>query len=140
MSMIVNFRDIVDAFDFVNFASMHEHEAYLNVATGQIFCHSELADGPDELPADVDDEKYIAIPHKNELGLGKNLVLAFAYEHLPLEAHDVESMFMRKGAYASFKALLESKGCLDQWYEFEAQAQAKALRKWCDENEIKTHD
>ena len=25
---------------------------------------------------------------------------------------------------------------LDQWYEFELQAQNKALREWCEENEI----
>ena len=25
---------------------------------------------------------------------------------------------------------------LDQWYEFELQAQNKELREWCEENEI----
>lgn len=38
----------------------------------------------DELPDDVeDDEKYISIPDKRELDLGKPMVLDFAHEFLP---------------------------------------------------------
>ena len=32
--------------------------------------------GDEELPDDIEDEKYIAIPHKKELDLGKPLVAA----------------------------------------------------------------
>lgn len=138
--MVTKFKEISDAFDFVSFASMYEHQAFLNRETGQIYWHSELADDPEELPEDIDDEKYIPIPHKNELGLGKNLALTFVYQHLPGEADDVESIFRRKGAYSRFKALLERKGALDQWYEFESQAQEKALREWCEENGIEVTD
>ena len=35
------------------------------------------------LPDDIDDEKYIAIPNKKELDLGKPLVLDFTREFLP---------------------------------------------------------
>ena len=137
--MAVNFKDIVEAFDFVSFGQMYEHQAFLNKETGEVYWHSELADDFEELPEDIDGEKYIEIPHKDELDLGKNLVLNFAYQYLPNDAQDIESIFRRKGAYSRFKALLERKGILDKWYEFESQAQEKALRSWCQDNTIEIH-
>jgi hypothetical protein len=49
----------------------------------------------------------------------------------------VRSIFQRKGAYARFKDLLETKGLLENWYRFEAGAYDKALRKGCAENGIR---
>jgi hypothetical protein len=40
----------------------------------------------------------------------------------------------REGAYAQFKALLNSKGALDRWYTYEAESIEQALRAWCAEN------
>lgn len=37
---------------------------------------------------------------------------------------------------ARYKVLLESKGQLEAWYEFENKATEKALRNWCKENGI----
>jgi hypothetical protein len=138
--MTVKFKDIQDAFDFVSFGQMYEHQAFLNKETGKIYWHSEFGDNDEELPEDIDDEKFIAIPHKNELGLGKRLVLKFAYTHLPDDADEVESIFSRKGAYSAFKNLLDRKDVIDKWYEFESQAQEIALRAWCEGNGITLHD
>ena len=85
--MVTNIQDILEAFEFVSFAQMDEHQAFLDKETGKVYYHSEFGDDEEELPEDIDDEKYIAIPHKNELGLGKNLVLDFAHEYLPDEVH-----------------------------------------------------
>lgn len=137
--MVVEFKDILEAFEFVSFDSMYEHQAFLDKSTGKLYYHSEFGDDMDELPEDIDDEKYIEIPHKRELGLGKNLALNFAYLHLPNEAEEIESIFRRKGAYSRFKALLERKGIIDKWYEFESQAEEKALREWCKENGTEVH-
>ena len=140
--MTTTFQDLLESFDFVGSAPMFDHEAFLNKESGQIYWQADLLDDFDELPADIDDEKYISIPHKNELGLGKNLALAlaFVYQHLPHEADEVEAFFRRKGAYSRFKAFLARKGALEQWYEFEWQAQEKALRQWCEENKIQVHN
>ena len=135
--MIVEFKEIEEAFDFVSFAQMYEHQAFLNKESGKIYWHSEIGDNEEELPEDLDTEKYIEIPHKKELGLGKGLVLDFAYEQLPNEAQEIELIFRRKEAYSKFKALLERKGVIDKWYDFESKAHEKALREWCIENEIK---
>ena len=135
--MAIEFKDIMDAFNFVSFGQIYEHQAFLDKETGKTYWHSEFGDNEEELPDDIDDERYVEIPHKNELGLGKNLVLDFSYEYLPSEVEKIEMIFRRKGAYSRFKSLLERKGALDKWYEFEEKAHEKALREWCEENAIK---
>jgi len=129
--MVIPFSDVMDAFEYVSFAGMEEHIAVLDRQPGHIYYYSELGDNEEELPEDLDDEKYLDIPHKNELGLGKGLVLAFAHQHLPGEVAYIHAIFSHKGAYSKFKYLLEQKGMLEKWFEFESEAQEKALREWC---------
>jgi len=130
--MKVSFKEIEEAFDFVSFGSPYEHQAFLDQETGQIYYQSEYNEELDELPEDIDDDKYIAIPHKNDLDLGRALVLDFAGEYLPDELSHVQAIFSRKGAYGRYKELLVQKGLLETWYEFESTAEKKALRKWCE--------
>ena len=112
------------------------HNAYLCKETGEMFYTSEIGDS-DELPEDIDDpEKYIAIPHKNELDLGKTLVIEFTSTYLPEELKKVYSIFRHRGAYSRYKDLLESKGALEDWYKFENERQKVALKEWCQENKI----
>jgi hypothetical protein len=40
-----------------------------------------------------------------------------------------------KNAYLC-KDLLESKGALENWYDFENKCQTAALKEWCEENDI----
>ena len=89
----------------------------------------------DELPEDIEDGSiYIAVPHKNDLNLGKNLVLNFTDERLPDSYATVDTFFRKRGAYGRFKDLLERKGLLEAWYEYEAQTVEQALRAWSAEN------
>ena len=93
----------------------------------------------DEWPDDADDEeKYLAIPHKKELDLGKpRLVFAFAEEFLPDEFGEIRRMFREEGRlWARLRDLLQRKKALDWWYDFEARATEAALREWCEANEI----
>jgi hypothetical protein len=76
--MPVSFSDLQLAFEFVSSGGMGENEAYLDRQSGKIYWHSEFGDNDEELPDDIDNEKYIAIPDKRELDLGKPLVLDFA--------------------------------------------------------------
>mgnify|MGYP000007604934 CR=1 FL=1 len=134
--MKLNFKDILEAFEFVSFGSIYEHQAFLDRATGRIYWHSEYGDDMDELPQDIDGGNYIAIPHKNEFDLGSVLIFDFAYQYLQDDVENIREIFRRKGAYAKYKSLLEKKGMLEFWYEFESRAQEKALKEWCDENSI----
>ncbi len=97
--MDISFDEIEDAFLFVSADQPYMHNAYLCKETGEIFYTSEMGDS-DELPEDIDDpEKYVAVPHKNDLGLGKALVIEFASKYLPEELDKVHAIFSRKGAY-----------------------------------------
>ena len=132
----MRFQDIENAFMFVSMAPQYENSAILSKETGETYYVSGIGDS-DELPDDVEDaDKYIEIPHKNELDLGKALVLDFVSEYLPGADQEVTKIFNRRGAYSRFKQLIESKGMLDQWYEYEGRKQETALREWCTQNDI----
>ena len=60
--MPISFTDLQNAFLFVIFGAPGENEAYLDRQSGKIYCHSYFGDNDEELPDDIDDEKYIAIP------------------------------------------------------------------------------
>ncbi|MFW2371787.1 MAG: hypothetical protein ACN4GM_01600 [Gammaproteobacteria bacterium] len=135
--MPTKYDDIELAFNFVSSGQLCEHEAYLNIHTGEIYWYSEFSDIEDELPEDISDKnKYIAIPHKNDLGLGKRIVLNFSYEFLPKKAEEIEEIFHHRGAYSKFKNILEKAGLIEKWYEFENKTIDNALREWCKQNEI----
>jgi hypothetical protein len=135
--MGVNFCELLDAFEFVSSVASGENTAYLCKATGKIHWHSDWADDVEALPDEVEDSKeYVPIPDKRELDLGKPLVLKFARHYLPDDYNRVREIFSRAGAYARFKDLLEHRGVLDRWYDFEQKAAEGALRTWCEENDI----
>ena len=138
---MAKFSDIQLAFDFVNFGAPSEHTAYLCRTTGVCHWHTELGDNEEPLPDDVwDSEKYLEIPHENDLGLGKRLVLKFAARALPDDFDEIAGIFQRRGAYARFKALLERRGKVDEWHEFESRSEREALREWCAANGIDVED
>jgi hypothetical protein len=114
---------------------MGEFRAFVCKQSGIIYHQTDFLDSLEwnnELPDDIDDEeKYVALPEKRELGLGKPLVLDFAREFLPDDFNDVRDAFSRRGAYPKFKALLARRGAIDRWHAFEAKAKERALRDWC---------
>src|SRR3954451_17560353 len=106
--MPISFSDLQLAFEFVSSGGMGENEAYLNRQSGKIYWHSEFGNNDEELPDDIDDEKYIAIPDKIELDLGKPLVLGFAREFLPDDYGEVCQIFSRRGAYCKFRSFRQA--------------------------------
>ncbi|MDB0543492.1 hypothetical protein LBW62_19875 [Ralstonia solanacearum] len=132
----VNYDDLSTAFDFVSAAAPMTHHAYVSLDTGRVYWTSDFGDTFDEdLPEDLEtSERYLAIPHKNELDLGRSLALRFVAQKLPTCYEQVEGFFRRQGAYARFKDVLEHEGVLALWYAFEADSVEQALRQWCAEN------
>jgi hypothetical protein len=95
----------------------------------------------DELEeAGVECDDMITIPHKNDLDLGHNLIFEFTASNLPDEYDRVREIFRHRGAYGRFKDLLDSKGLLDTWHDYENERETEALRRWCDKNEIELSD
>ena len=143
--MPATFKDIQEAFDFADLrGSLGENRAFFCRRTSKVYLHSESSDFDglfDELPNDIEDEeKYLAIPDKRELGLGKPLVLDFAREYLPVDFDEVQYIFNKSGAYRKFRALVTRRNVLERWYEFEAKATERALRDWCELHSITLTD
>jgi phosphinothricin acetyltransferase len=135
----IKYDDLQSAFEFVSSGAPTEHSAYISLDTGQIHWVSDGVDleDEDEPPKDVEtSDRYIAVPHKKDLDLGRYLVTRFVRQVMPDSEAEVEAIFRRRGAYGRYKGLLDAKGQLEAWYRFEEAAQDDALRAWCVENEI----
>jgi hypothetical protein len=137
----VKFSELELALEFVSFEGLTERRAYVRKDTGEILYGSDDLDEEEELPDDVDDEeKYLAIPTKRDLDLGKSLVFDFVREFLPDHLDQVRRYFSRRGAYGNFKDLLAQGHAIEQWHKFEDEAAQRALREWCSENSIERID
>jgi len=133
----VKYEDVSAAFDFVSFGAPMEHQAYISLDTGAIYWVSELNPVDEDIPDDLEtSDRYVAVPHKNDFGLGSGLALDFVAAELPSQYERVHGFFRRPGAYGRFKEVLGAEGCLEKWYAFEAEAAEKALKNWCSENKI----
>ncbi|MBU1425355.1 MAG: UPF0158 family protein [Gammaproteobacteria bacterium] len=133
----VRFSELLEAFEFANFGGDFEHGAYIDPDSGRIYYVSPGYEMEEEVPEDIESsDRYIAIPHKNDLNLGRNLVLSFAEKELPGDYGTIAGFFRKRGAYARFKDFLASHSLLDRWYDFEASEKEKALRAWCKDHDI----
>jgi len=71
----MTYSTIESAFMFVSSAAPFEHYAVVHRTTGETYIASEYT-GESDYPDDVDgNDDYISIPHKNDLELGKPLVM-----------------------------------------------------------------
>jgi Uncharacterised protein family (UPF0158) len=133
----VEFSELLDAFEFDSLGEDFDHHSYINADTGAVFWVSPDHDWDDEVPDDFEtSDRYIPVPHKRDLGLGRGLALSFAEEELPDHYGPVDGFFRKKGAYRRFKDFLDARGLLERWYDFEQRSTEEALRSWCRENGI----
>lgn len=138
----VKYAELLDAFEFVSSGAPFEHSAYICADTGAIYWASSMIELEEKVPDNLEtSDRYIAVPHKNDLNLGRNLALSFVEQELPDDYNTVAGFFRNRGAYSRFKGLLESRGVLEKWYLFEASAMETELREWCQENSVPlSHD
>lgn len=133
----VTFDDPELALMYVSEGMYGLNHAYLCVETGQIFYSSERYGDAEDLPVDIDDvEKYVRIPHENDLNLGRNLVFRFVDGCMPKHSYRVREIFHRRGAYVRYKDFLDTPGMLDSWHSFEDTETAAALNIRCEEQDI----
>ena len=133
LSVPVKFEDILAAYEWVS-SSPFDNDAFVSRITGNVHWSSSTIELDDELPEDIEDGSiYVAVPNKHDLNLGKNLALTFAEEQLADSYQTVANIFRQRGAYGRFKDLLERKGYLQAWYDYEANATELALREWAAE-------
>jgi hypothetical protein len=133
------FSDIEEALMFVSSSGYGENSALLDKSTGKIYYRSAYGDLDEfeEYPEDeYDPNIHIEIPHKNDLDIGRDLVFEFVEKFLPDDYERVNKIFRKRGAYSRYKDLLDHRGVLQKWYDFENQREQSALLQWCEENKI----
>jgi hypothetical protein len=144
MAAVVKLDDLIQALDWVSGDGSFEHSAYVSRENGRVLWL--MQEGPldgqeDELPDDIEDEnKYVPVPHKPDLDLGRRLALRFTEENVPAEFDRVVRYFSKSGAYSRFKERLAHLGQLDAWHAYEETAVARAIREWATENGFEVVD
>jgi hypothetical protein len=134
----VNFSELREACEFASFNGSVDTSAFIDLDTGAIYLVSDEMPRDEDMPDDVgESDRYLSVPAKIELDLGRNLVISFAETHLPNDYDNVVDYFRRRGGYAKFRRLIENRGVLDAWYQFENEATETRLKEWCEDNEIK---
>ena len=137
MKASVALEDLEHALFWVSNSPELNAQAFVSRTTGIPFLRG--ADGPvdDDFPEGIDDGlEYIAVPNRNDLGLGRQLVHRFVEEAAPHLRHHVQEAFRRRGAYARFKALLDDNSLLDAWHDYERVATREALIQWAGEHAL----
>jgi hypothetical protein len=128
----VDVSELLEAVEFVSSVVAIDAAAYVSRDSGDVYFVGTDVEPEDGLPEHLaTSDRYVAVPSKQDLHLGRPLALRFAETHLPGHYEIVFSAFARPGAYARFKDLLETHGQSAAWYEFENKAQQDALRDWC---------
>jgi hypothetical protein len=131
----LKYQDIEAALEWSSSGAPFENTAIISRLTGEVFFRSMDGYADEELPEDIDDGSlYVAVPHKNDLDLGRQLVFDFIESESPSHAGVIAAVFRQRGAYSKYKNFLERESLLDKWYKFELAANRKALLRWALEN------
>lgn len=99
--MMVKLAELLDAFEILNAGNPFDDQAYVSLETGAICIVSKtigIREGPEDI---AQSDKYLAVPSRIDLELGRKLVLSFVDQETPDQGEVVYDMFRRKGAYAS---------------------------------------
>lgn len=141
MTAVVSLSALEEALDWVSGPPELDAEAFVSRTTGAIYFRN--MDGPmeDDPPEDIDNGMaYLPVPHKNDLDLGRRLVLNFIEERAPSLLDQVHELFRKKGAYSRLKGLLQRARLLDSWHEYEHHATREALTRWAAEHGLEAAD
>ena len=129
--------DLIHALEWVSSGALFENAAYVDRETGEVYWASDGTDMDIALPQDIEDSsRYVALPHKNDLDLGRGLVARFVEAQCPELYERVRDFFRHQGAYGRFKALLDEEGLLQAWFEFESRETERALHEWAEEHDF----
>lgn len=103
--------------------------------TGMIhLLNDEYMDEEAPLPADSDtDGNYVSVPAASELGLGDELVLRFAFQHLAGDQAAVREL-LRADDVDGFNRLLDERGARERWQRFRDEQTRSALLRWCEQH------
>jgi hypothetical protein len=141
MGTRVLMSDLLEGFEFTSSGEFFDAAAYVSLGTGVVYLMGEGTETDDDPPADLrTSDRYLAIPTRRDLDLGKSLALRFARRHMANDVDSIADCFRHSGAYARFKEIVDRRGRLEQWFEFEVKAVRLALAEWCSSNDLELVD
>jgi len=129
------YSEVESAVEFMSDELGGANLAVYDRMTDKFLYRSDYSD-IDEIPEDTDDERYVEVPNKRDLDLGRDLVFRFVEQAMPEDKDLVYGFFRHPGAYSNFKNLLNRRNQLEQWFDFENAAMREAIEQWCKENGI----
>ena len=93
----VKFSELLDALEFASFNGPIENRAFIDRETGSIHFISDEIEFDEDVPADIEDsDRYLAVPHKNDLDLGRRRAISFVEQLLPNEYDTVVANFHKR--------------------------------------------
>lgn len=123
--MKIKFEDIQEAFDFVSSAAYGEHTAVLDKSTGQIYWYSELGNFEPIPETVLDSGEAVDIPHKNDLGLGRELVFDFVRRGEPGRLRDRPRHFQPTWCLLTIQGAVGIEGSVANLARFRKQGTEK---------------
>ena len=97
----VSFSELLDAFEFAGFGGPYESRAFVNLDASPLHCISDGIELEEQVPEGIDlSDRYLAVPHKNDLDLGRELAMSFVEQNLPSEYDRVVGYFHNRGVYS----------------------------------------
>ena len=143
--MAVNLHDLWLAYETQNMAHDGGSEpgagAWLDRETGTLITYSGDGIFDDELPDDIDDNpRYVPLPTRRDLDLGRELALDFMREHSPDEWKWALDTLRRRGGWHRFKDHLEEIGLIKTWYDYQERRTNEALKAWCEKQGVEVED
>jgi hypothetical protein len=107
--------------------------AFIDGRTGAVLFGG--ADLEVSLPVDVyEDERYVPVPTKKELGLGRGMALTFSEQHAPHLLDSAEHIFATAGAFERFNRLMHEHGLLKDWYAYQEDRLSIAVQEWAEQH------
>jgi hypothetical protein len=139
MPVVVSLSDLEDALTWVSGPPEFDTAAFVSRNSGRIYLRNMDGGVDEDFPEDIEDgTQYLAVPHKNDLDLGRDLVFSFVNAAAPDLDEQVREIFRKKGAYLRFKDLLQRRRLLEHWYDYERTETQEALVQWATENGLTT--
>jgi hypothetical protein len=133
--------ELLEAIEWVSAGADFRNAAYICRNDGRTFWIGGDVEQIDDMPKDIEDGSlYLALPSKQQLGLGMPLAMRFTEEYLASDLREVRAIFSRRGAYQRFKDLLERRNRLEDWYRFESSEGRRAVATWAREHGFEAHN
>jgi hypothetical protein len=128
--------DLHLAVEHVTVGGSYGAAAYVDLHTGAILWAGDGMEEP--LPDDIDnEERYLPVPSRKELGLGRNDALAFTEQHAPQLLERAEYIFSAAGAFDRFKHLMRERDLLDAWYAYQDKRLWEELEAWAELHDLR---